>query len=75
MKQEARNHTVGETIKMITKDELISAWDVISQFCEEQLLCTRCPLVNTCLVAFGTNRIETCAKKVVGYLSGLDIKL
>ena len=58
---------------MITKDELIRAWDVISQFCGEQELCTRCPLVNTCLVAFGNKRIEACAKKVVGYLSGLDL--
>ena len=59
---------------MITKDELIKAWEIISQFCSEQEHCSKCPLVMTCLVAYGTKPLRVCAKKVIGYISGLDIK-
>lgn len=59
---------------MISKDELLHAWEIISQFCKEQEHCSKCPMVMTCIIAFGTKPLDVCVAKVIGYISGLSIE-
>ena len=60
--QEAKN---GETIKMITKEEVIKAWGTILLFCTEQDHCASCPMVLGCITRFGTKSLETCASEFI----------
>lgn len=65
MNLEGKNHTVGEQIKMITKEEVLKAWGIISQFCTEQDHCASCPMVLGCITRFGTKSLETCASEFI----------
>ena len=51
---------------MITKEELIKAWETISQFCEEQEDCSKWHLVWGCHFRFGAKPLETLANEFMG---------
>lgn len=50
---------------MISKEELIKAWETISQFCEEQEECRKCHLTECCHFRFETKRLEILAREFV----------
>ena len=54
---------------MTTKEELIKAWETISQFCEEQEECSKCHLTWCCHFRFETKRLETLASKFARQIS------
>ena len=50
---------------MITKEELIKAWETISQFCEEQTRCDECPMMPKCDEYFPFKPLKHIAPKFI----------
>ena len=50
---------------MITKEELIKAWETISQFCEEQTCCDECPMMSKCDEYFPSKPLNRIAPKFI----------
>lgn len=59
---------------MIAKEELIKAWETISQFCEEQEECSKCHLTRCCHFRFETKRLETLASEFIRRIDEANIK-
>lgn len=59
---------------MITKEELIKAWETISQFCNEQEECSKCHLIWCCHFRFETKHLETLASEFIRRIDETNIK-
>lgn len=50
---------------MISGDELISAWETISKFCDEQKDCESCPLVWNCMYRMSCKPLLTFSNEII----------
>lgn len=57
---------------MITKEELIKAWETISQFCEEQTRCDKCPMMSKCDEYFPYRVLNRIAPKFINDIKGFE---